>query len=169
MADYESTSISQEQLMVMSVNLLHRAFVEASRTESKKLFREIEGGKTVALTQVKMDDGGLLRFDVALDHTEYEGALNYSAFRASLATVLQNLGSALQKKQEINSFSANNNPNNMIFGITGVTMENDTPAVMVISAVVNVAEASVLLRPMYLDYQQFLQSQEAETGSGNAD
>ncbi len=164
MTQSQNLSMTREQLMVMSVNLLHRAFIETPRTESKKLYREIADGNTVAFTQVRMDDGGLLRFDMALDHSEYDGALNYSAFRASLATVLQNLANALQSEQDINTFNANNNPNNMIFGITGVTADREVPAVMVISAEVKPADGAVLLRPMYLDYQQFLRSEEA----GNA-
>jgi hypothetical protein len=164
MSEYQTQSITREQLMVMSVNLLHRAFIEAPRTEAKKLYRQIADGDTVALTQVRMDDGGILHFDLALDHSEYDGSLNYSAFRASMATVLQNLANALQKKQDINTFSADNNPNRMIFGITGVTADKDVPAVMVVSADVRSAEGRVVLRPMYLDYQQFLRSE----GAGDA-
>ncbi len=164
MAEYQTQSISREQLMIMSINLLHRAFIEAPRTESKNLYRDIVEGNRVALTQVSMDDGGLLRFDVSLDHSEYEGTLNYSAFRDSLATVLASLATALQDNEEISIFSANEDPNTMIFGKTGVTVDKDVPAVMVVSAKIDAADASVLLQPMYLDYQQFLQSQEA----GNA-
>ena len=164
MPQYQSQSISRQQLMVMSVNLLHRAFMEAPRTVSKSLYRDIFEGNTVSLTEVQMDDGTLLRFDLALDHSEYHGSLNYSAFRASLSSVLGSLAAALQSEQEVAIFSANDDPDQMIFGKTGVTLDQEVPAVMVLSARVRASEAAVLLRPMYIDHRQFLQAREAADG-----
>lgn len=162
MATNQTQSIPGEQFLTMAINLLHRAFVEANRTEAKKLYREIEGGKAVALTRVEMEDKSLVRFDVSLDHSEYEGALNFGAFKASLTTVLANLVKALQSGQKIPRFSAEGDDSNMIFGITGVTVEREVPAVMVLSVRVHPSEPVVMLRPMYLDYRQFQQSQEGE-------
>jgi len=163
MATQQTQSIPGDQFLTMAINLLHRAFVEATRTEAKKLYRDIEAGKSIALTRVEMEDKSLVRFDLSLDHSEYQGTLNFGAFKASLSTVLANLVKALQAGQKIPRFSAEGDDNNMIFGITGVTVERDVPAVMVLSVRVHPSDAVVMLRPMYLDYQQFLRSQEDET------
>ena len=61
---------------------------------------------------------------------------------------------------QIPSFTAEDNERNQIIGITGVTAEQDIPAVMVLSVQTSDREAAVMLRPMYLDYEQFLQSQQ---------
>lgn len=162
MATTDTKSIPADQFLTMAINLLHKAFIEQSRTEAKKLFKTISEGKIVPLTNVQMEDKSTVRFDVSLDHSEYQGKLNFGAFRASLSVTLANLVKAMQESQKINTYTAEHNENNMIFGITGVTMENDTPAVMVISTQVSDRGAAVLLRPMYLNYEQFLQSQQSE-------
>jgi hypothetical protein len=127
----------------------------------------VAGGKVVPLTKVEMQDKSIVRFDMALDHSEYRGTLNFGAFRASLATLLSNLVTALQEGQKIPSFTAQGNDRNQIIGITGVTAENDVPAVMVLSVQTSDREAAVMLQPMYLDYEQFLQSQQ-DTGESTA-
>lgn len=162
MATTETKSIPADQFLTMAINLLHKAFVEQNRTEAKKLFKTVAEGKIVPLTNVQMEDKSVVRFDVSLDHSEYRGKLNFGAFRASLSTTLANLVKAMQEGNKINTYTAEHNENNMIFGITGVTMENDIPAVMVISTQVSDRGAAVMLRPMYLNYEQFLKSQENE-------
>lgn len=162
MATTQTQSIPREQFLTLSINLLHRAFVESTRTEAKKLFNMVAQGGPVGLTQVQMEDKSTVRFDLALDHSEYDGKLNYGAFRASLMTLLSNLASAIKEEREIQTFGAENDPNNMIFGITGVTIEREVPAVMVLSTTTSASDAGVLLRLMYLDYKQFQASQQKE-------
>lgn len=168
MSRVETQSMSREQFLTMAVNLLHRAFVEEKRTTAKRLFRDVLDGKRVALTNVQMEDKSTVRFDIALDCSEYDGSLNFGAFRASLVSLLGNLATTLKEKREISTFGAQGNEENMIFGVTGVTVERDIPSVMVLSAITNSPDASVLLRLMYLDYQQFLQSQQATDASEGA-
>ena len=160
MADTQSQSIPRDQFLTMAINLLHRAFIEASRTEARNLFKSVAEGKVVPLTKVEMEDKSIVRFDLSLDHSEYRGTLKYGAFRSSLASLLSNLVQALQEQQQIPSFTAEDNERNQIIGITGVTAEQDIPAVMVLSVQTSDREAAVMLRPMYLDYEQFLQSQQ---------
>lgn len=162
MATTETKNIPADQFLTMAINLLHKAFIEQGRTEAKKLFKTVAEGKIVALTNVQMEDKSVVRFDVALDHSEYQGKLNFGAFRASLSTTLGNLVKAMQDGHKINTYTAEHNDSNMIFGITGVTVENDIPAVMVVSTQVSDRGAAVMLKPMYLNYEQFQQSQESE-------
>ena len=53
----------------------------------------------------------------------------------------------------------------MIFGITAVTMEHGTPAVMVLWADSVRGDAAVKLKLMYLDNKQFLE-QQAQAAAG---
>ena len=160
MANTQSQSIPREQFLTMAINLLHRAFIESSRTEAKKLFNAVAEGKAVPLTKVEMEDKSVVRFDVSLDHTEYEGSLNFSAFKTSLATLLSNMVNALQEGKAIPSFTSQEDELVQIIGVSGVTVEKETPAVMVLSVKTSDREPAVMLRPMYLDYQQFLLSQQ---------
>lgn len=163
MASMQNHSIPRDQFLTMAINLLHRAFIEANRTDAKSLFKTVAEGKTIPLTKVQMEDKSTVRFDISLDHSEYEGTLNYGAFRASLATLLTNLSKALQEGHQIPSFTAQGDDRNQIIGITGVTVEREVPAVMVLSVNVSNRDAAVMLRPMYLNYEQFLRSEQASS------
>lgn len=164
MSQYQSQSIPQEKFLMMSVNLLHRAFVDAPRTEAKNAYREISEGRAVHLTTVKMEDGSTSRFGLKLDHGEYRGKLNYGAFRTSLATLIGNLGQALQDEREVNVFNAQDNPDTLLFGVTAVTVDDDTPNVMVLGAELGGSTGETLLSLMFLDPTQFMAQESSAAG-----
>ncbi|TGD76026.1 hypothetical protein E4634_00285 [Mangrovimicrobium sediminis] len=158
MAKYETKSLSRNQFLTVAVNLLHKALVESPRTDAKNLFKALAQGKRVALTNVQMEDKSTVRFDLALDHTEFHGNFNYSAFRASTRTLMANIAAAVQEDKEVSTFGAENNEDKMIFGIPAVTMEEGQPTVMVLAADLGGRDASVLLHLMYLGHEQFQQA-----------
>ena len=154
----QSQSIPQDTFLRMSANLLHKAFQEASRTQSKNLFRDLNEGRTVALTQVKMEDESLLRFDLAIDCTEFRGNLNFGAFKASVQVLIGNLAKALEEGKELPVYTAEGNTDTLLFGCTAVTVEKDQPNVMVLGADTATAEGVVKLNLMYLNPEQFAAS-----------
>ncbi|NCF18671.1 MAG: hypothetical protein GWP63_10540 [Haliea sp.] len=164
MSQYQTQSIPQEKFLLMAVNLLHKAFVEAPRTDAKNIYREISEGKAVHLTTVRMEDGSTSRFNLKLDHSEYRGKLNYGAFRASLATLIGNVTQALKDEREINVFNAQEDPGTMMFGITAVTLEDDTPNVMVLGAELGGGAGQAMLSLMYLDPSQFVDQAPESSG-----
>ncbi len=164
MSQFHSQSMPQEKFLLVAANLLHRAFVEAPRTEAKNTFREIAEGKPVHLTTVRMEDGSTSRFALRLDHSEYCGKLNYGAFRASLTALIGNLGQTLKDEREVNVFNAQGNPNTLMFGITAVTLEEDTPNVMVMGAELGGRPGEAMLSLMYLDPSQFMAQDVTESG-----
>ncbi|MEH6518964.1 MAG: hypothetical protein V7742_19980 [Halioglobus sp.] len=155
MAQTQTQDMPQETFLTMSANLLHKAFIESARTDAKNLYKQISEGQRVALTQVQMEDKSTVRFDLSLEHSEYRGSLNYSGFRASLATLVGNLVTALQKEEKIPVFNAEHDSNVMMFGVTAVTVENEQPSVMVLGADSSGTEANIVLRLMYIDPAQF--------------
>ncbi|GAB3270608.1 hypothetical protein [Parahaliea aestuarii] len=155
MAREQTQTIPRDKFLTMSVNLLHKAFLEASRTQAKNLFRDVAEGRTAALTKVQMEDKSLVRFDLALDHSEYRGKLNFGSFRESLTALIAQLSDALRQERDITVFSAENDPNVMIFGATGVTYEKGEPSVLVLSADAGRGQPAVTLKLMYLDPRQF--------------
>ena len=164
MPQYRSQSMPREKFLLMAVNLLHKAFVEAPRTDAKNNYREIAEGRPVHLTTVKMEDGSVSRFGLRLDHSEYRGKLNYGAFRASLSALINNIGQALKDEREINVFNAQDNPDTMLFGVTAVTLEDDTPNVMVLGAELGSRAGESVLNLMYLDPSQFMAQDSADAG-----
>jgi hypothetical protein len=161
MAQIQKQSISQEQFLTIAINLVNRALLELPRTEAKNLFRELSLGRVLPLSEVRMEDGSLVRFDLALDHSEYVGRLNFGGFRGSVALLLSNTAKALQEKQAIQVFSAEHNPELRMFGITAVTVDEDQPNVMVLGSDTSSPAAHVQLKLLYLEPGQF-----AAGGSG---
>ena len=155
MAQIQKQSISQEQFLTIAINLVNRALLESSRTEAKHLFKELSLGKTLPLSEVRMEDESLVRFDLGLDHSEYVGKLNFGGFRGSVALLLSNTAKALQDKQSIEVLSAEHNPEVRMFGITAVTVDEDQPNVMVLGSDTSSPSAKVLLKLMYLEPGQF--------------
>lgn len=170
MAQLQTQSIPREKFLLMSANLLHKAFVEAARTDAKNIFKEIADGGAIHLTTVQMEDKSTLRIGLSLDQSEYRGKLNYGAFRASLATLIANITQTLRDQKEFPVFNADEDAAATIFGITAVTIEKELPNVMVLGSDPGSQAGSIGLRLMYLDPQQFLDQEVAETagpaGSG---
>ncbi|MBT3411452.1 MAG: hypothetical protein HN430_12245 [Halieaceae bacterium] len=162
MSKIETQSMPREQFLTIAINLLHRAFMDAKRTDAKNLFKAVSEGKRVALTNLQMEDKSSVRFDLSMDHSEYAGTLNFGAFRSSLTALLSNLVDAVKEQREITTFGAEGDSANIIFGVTGVKVEKEVPSVLVLSTSTGGQEAAVMLRLMYLDYQQFLASQQSD-------
>ncbi|GHD27392.1 hypothetical protein [Parahalioglobus pacificus] len=161
MAQTQRTSMSQEQFLTIAVNLINRTLLEAQRTEAKQLFKQLSRGNVLPITQVRLEDESLVRFDLALDHSEFVGKLNFGAFRGSVAVLLANLANAVQEGQTITVFSAEQDTESKMFGITAATEEDGQANVMVLGSEAGGDQARVLLRLMYLDPKQFTEQAQA--------
>jgi hypothetical protein len=155
MSSNSTQSIPQDKFLTMAANLLYKAFLDSSRTHAKNIYKELVAGKLIPLTTVQMEDKSTVRFSVALDHSEYQGSLNFGAFRSSLTLLISSLGESLGKEDEITVFSAHQDPNAMIFGVTAVTREEKQPNVMVLGADMSADNPTVTLKLMYIDHKQF--------------
>ena len=162
MAQYQTQSIPRERFLIIAINLLHQSLVDAARTDAKNAFKVLAEGKVMPLTNVRMADQSIVRFDVQLDDSEFVSNLNFGAFKTSLALLISNLSQALEAEKSIPAFNAENSPAMMMFGITAVTYENNQPNVMVLGSDSSSGEASVKLKLMYLDPNQFAEATPGE-------
>ena len=156
MAQLQNQSLPRDKFLLMSVNLLHKAFIESARTDAKSLYRALAEGRRVRLSNVQMEDKSTLAVNLALDHSEYCGKLNFGAFRASLGALIGNVGQTLQDAKDYPVFNGDSDAGEMIFGITAVTVEDEQPNVLVLGTKTEGDDASVTLRLMYLDPAQFV-------------
>lgn len=161
MAQNQSHTIPRDKFLTIAANLLYKAFLENRRTEAKNVFRDMAAGKSVHLTNVQMEDRSQVRFDIALDHTEFRGKLNFGAFRASLAVLVAQLSDALRAGRDIKVFSDQGNPDNVIFGLSAHTEDDGDVNIMVLGVDSNATRGSIELRLQYLDPAQFRPDVEA--------
>ena len=153
----QSATITQHQFLTMAVNLLHKAFFENERAATKSLYRSIGSGEVRQLTRVKMEDGETADFALTLDASEYVGKLPFSAFRNSLNALLQNFVVALKDEEKVKSFEEENSTTTL-FGVFGVTKFNGEALVLALSADMNRPDLGTILKLMYLEPTQFLDS-----------
>ncbi len=158
-------TIPKDKFLLLAINLLHRHFIAAGRTQAKRLYREIHEGRIAPITTVKMKDGSTLAFRLSLDHSEFAGHLNFGAFRGGLNVLLGNISRALRDKREVTVFSGQQGPESVLFGITGVTVDGDRTSVMVLGADTAGQAGVVTLMLMYLDPAQFARQ---DSGAGQA-
>jgi hypothetical protein len=156
MAQNQSQTIPRDKFLTIAVNLLYKAFLEKRRTEAKNVFRDMVVGKSVHLTNVQMEDRSQVRFDIALDHSEFRGKLNFGAFRASLAVLIAQLSDALRAGRDIKVFSDQGNPDNIIFGLSAHTEVDGDVNIMMLGVDSSPTRGSVELRLQYLDPAQFV-------------
>jgi len=161
MADYQTQTITREKFLIIAINLLHRSLVEAARTDAKNAYKALTEGKTLALSNVRMEDQSVVRFDVQFDGSEFIGNLNFGAFRTSVALLISNLSKALEAEKNIPAFSAQDNAELLMFGVTAVTYDDNQPNVMVLGSDSGTEQASVQLKLMYLDPTQFVDKAQA--------
>ena len=148
-------SMPQDKFLLVAVNLLHKAIVEATRTQAKALYQQIAREEVVRLTKVQLVDNSIASFKLSLSHSEFQGRLNFGAFRASATALIANIAQALREERELKVLNALNGGSAMIFGITAVTLENNQRNVMVLAVDSSEEGEATILQLMYLDPTQF--------------
>lgn len=142
----ESENISQVKIITIAINLLHNVFMEMHEDFSGA-YNDIYGGKQLYLTTVVMEDGSQLPFHLELDHTHYNGELNFAAFDAGVRLLIANLVEALRDK-EITVHEAERYGRMRILGVTALIQSGDTFNALVLGC--GSAQTPGLLRLIYL-------------------
>ena len=170
MAANEHT-LTEEQLATISANILHQGLIEVSRTVGKRLFRELESGTRIAVTQLRMEDGSEVRMDLKLDRSEFRGALNFSLFRDSVLALLSRLSDTLRDEESalpvmrLMDEAGQSTSERRLFGVPGVIVLDGVPNMLMMGATPSPSEPVILIELMYIDPEQFAQSPEPEASS----
>ena len=170
MAANERT-LTEEQLATISGNMLQKTLIDVSRTVGKRIFRELESGTRIALTQLRMEDESLVRLDLSLDHSEFRGALNFSLFRDSVLALLSGLGNTLRDENaslqvmRMLDESGQATGDRRLFGVPGVIEVDGVQNMLVMGATPSPSEPVVLIELMYINPEQFAQSDASEASS----
>ena len=170
MAANEHT-LTEEQLATISANILHQGLIEVSRTVGKRLFRELESGTRIAVTQLRMEDGSEVRMDLKLDCSEFRGALNFSLFRDSVLALLSRLSDTLRDEESalpvmrLMDEAGQSTSERRLFGVPGVIALDGVPNMLMMGATPSPSEPVILIELMYIDPEQFAQSPEPEASS----
>jgi hypothetical protein len=133
----------------------------------------LEVGKRIAVTQLRMEDEGEVRLDVTLDHSEFRGALNFSIFRDSVLALLSRLGDTLRDEDtslpvmRMMDETGEATSERRLFGVPGLIVVDGVANMLMMGATPSVSEPVVLIELMYIDPEQFAQSDASETSSNS--
>ena len=166
-------TLTDEQFATISANVIHQSLIEVSRTDGKRIFRELEVGKRIAVSQLRMEDEGEVRLDVTLDHSEFRGALNFSIFRDSVLALLSRLGDTLRDEDtslpvmRMMDETGEATSERRLFGVPGLIVVDGVANMLMMGATPSVSEPVVLIELMYIDPEQFAQSDASEASSNS--
>lgn len=150
-------TIPQDKFLRIAVNLLYKGIIDVPRTRAKRLFAELDEGRTVALAHMTMDEqGGEVRVDLNLNKSEFRGRLNFGAFKASVATLIAEATQALQAEKAVPVFTAEGRDSHILFGVIGVTVEDEQPNALGVTVDTGGPAGVINLTLMYLDPAQFV-------------
>jgi hypothetical protein len=162
MTEFQNFKLSPASFLTIATNVLYKTLLEASRTSSKTIFKAVSEGRKLALLDVRIDEDTNLRFDLTLDHSEFRGGrLNFAAFRNSLTVLVGTLSESLKKEAEVSVFTEETD-GSMLFGVPGVTRDEEHMNVLMLGANLR-SPGAVLLKLQYLDPEQF-EDQQKQTG-----
>ena len=172
MAANEHT-LTEEQLATISANILHQTLIEVSRTVGKRLFRELESGTRIAVTKLRMEDESEVRMDLKLDCSEFRGALNFSLFRDSVLALLSRLSDTLRDEEtelpvmRLMDEAGQSTSERRLFGVPGVIAVDGVPNMLMMGATPAPSEPVILIELMYIDPEQFAQSDASAASSSS--
>jgi len=154
MGEYQYYRIDPKQFLIIATNVLHKTLLEASRATAKSVFKAIREGRRVSLLDVKMEEDADVRFDLALDHSEFRGGkLNFTAFRDSVTALVATLGENLRQAKDIPAFTEQGG-GAMLFGVPAATRNGGEINVLMLGAELRGPDG-VLRNLTYLDPSQF--------------
>lgn len=167
--------LEANQLATIAANLLNDGVLEADRTTAKRIFRELEGSRKVTLTHLKMEDGGTVRMDLAMDARAFNGSLNFSAWRDGVLALVARLSDDLREGKPLPVFKpldtdeqasdADNNLN--LIGSVGGTNHDGMINAIMLGLSPDPERPIVTFSLVYVDPDQFLSADAASASSSS--
>ena len=118
-------------------HLLHKAFIEATRTVSKGVFRRLVDGEVVPITQLEFEGNESAQLNMRLHLAAYRGDINYTRFRDGVVALLQELLTALNKEGSLKTLTANDAngvaTNTRLLGASGPTRHGEDVNVLMVA------------------------------------
>lgn len=159
MSNQQNVSMDPRKFATGAVNVLHAAFIGASRAQAKRHFARVQGGSVLDLGKLRLEDRSELMFRVVLDQSHYQGRLSFSAFRQALSSLLGRLVERIRFGKDMNLYTSEE---------TGAILFN-VPAILSADGKTNVfmlgldkpEPGAVTLRLQFLDPEQFRQRERA--------
>lgn len=133
-------------------NNYKRLFLDSSEAEAKTEFGKLMDDGRVPIIEISARDQGEVTCDLALDHSQFLGTLNFSRFRNALIAHLNQIADTLKSEDELNILT-NQDTGDIVYYVPGIVEEDGTINVLV-TGVEQRTAGRLTIRLMFLDPQQ---------------
>lgn len=154
--------MSQSEVTLDPAKLLHAIvenlnahFYAANRDASKRVYQLLLEGKNFPFMRIEMGDVGEVLCELALDHSEHVGKINYSQFRKGLAVMMLGIKQRLDAQQSLNIMSSDDGE--LLFHIPGIHKSSEGVNVIV-CGLRQTAPGMALVRLMYLNPESYAEA-----------
>ena len=121
------------EIAAMATDILHKAFIDSPADIRKSAYEAISDGNKLYLTTVELDNGSQIPFYLDLDHSDYSGEVNFSAFDTSMRLLIAKLEKTLNDKDKgVMVYEPQRQPNKLTFGVGAATEEAENTNVLVL-------------------------------------
>ncbi|ROS04817.1 hypothetical protein EDC56_0330 [Sinobacterium caligoides] len=96
MSQFVQHSLSPERLLSVGNNILYKAFLEATRIDSKRLYGGLLEGGTASLVTMRLDDETEVKINLRMYAEDYQGKLNYGSFKKHVSLLIARINERLQ-------------------------------------------------------------------------
>ncbi len=133
-------------------NNYKRLFLDSSEAEAKTEFGKSMDGGTVPIIEISAPDQGEVTCDLALDHSEFLGTLNFSRFRNALIAHLNQIADTIKSEEKLNVLT-DQETGDIVYYVPGIVKENGNVNVLV-TGVEQRTAGELTVRLMFLDPRQ---------------
>ena len=162
-----NSTMTYDQLGNLTAHLLHKAFIEATRTVSKGVFRRLVDGEVVPITQLEFEGNESAQLKMSLHLAAYRGNINYTRFRDGVVALLQELLTASGKQGTLTALTASDAngvaTNTRLLGVSGPTQHGEDVNVLMVALTPSLSEPEILVELMYMDPDQFVSAKRGES------
>jgi len=145
--------LQPQQILAAIHEHLVNTFFRQAKTDAKKAFTQLSSGESIPFIEISSESQGDVACMLALDHSEYIGKLNFSAFRDILGAHLHLVGEKLKSEENLNIFT-NEQTGDMLFNIPGILQRDDAINVLV-TGIEQRKAGELTIRMMFLDPANF--------------
>lgn len=125
MSGFQSHSMNHSEFLRIASNILIKCLLNADRINAKAMFNNLLDGEIERLVTAQMEDGSELSFDITLEHTEYRGKLNHSAFKTNLSLLLMAVDEFLKAEKNIPVLT-DEQTGTFVFGLPGLAEDKNS-------------------------------------------
>ncbi|CAA0107950.1 hypothetical protein [Zhongshania aliphaticivorans] len=153
-----NVNLDAPSVLAIAVNLFKTCLLDVGRTEAKRYFKELEAGRELYLTEMAMPDKSKLRVRLQLMPQEFNGHLNFSAFKLQVQMLCAEIAKVIKAEAEPIVMS-DDSGRQLMFNIPAISHIDGDFNALVLGADLRRA-GELVLQLMFIDPEQYRQKEQ---------